>query len=443
MSQVQVENYQDLQDEQDIYEGDDDTDEGVEVSPIVDSFIEHVNLVLDDDQTRVKQFGSKVSELFEDSQFKEQMSLFAEQAESSETFFVDEWTIVDWEIASTTLGSILEGSQFQEQYGVLSAAIQSLMLDKLTGLANNGFLFLYPLAEVIQREDGSTITIGGHHRITMACAMLAQGGTPWGTILDMEVPVMLGKIDRAKLAELNDVPLSKVTEYERELEARLWMASNRSRKPTAAETSDYNNNKKGIVLSDVDSILNNSILSTKDKVVNYFLSVGFSEGILPDKKTGSTERQLVAFPNATDDEMYWPDPKPQTFLSIASAFYTQLGKITIGGGEQKEGKKAKAVKKWEPSLKSAKHLTEIIDWIYTPDERTGLSPLEQAIPKGLAQAEGEYKSNVARNASKIGAALAIVLDSQVNPPVKPNAPKEKAKAKSAKGSKFKPRNVRA
>lgn len=444
MSQVDTtETYNDIEDQYDEVEQDTDDEDTIEVSPIVESFVEHINKILDDDQTRVKQLGSKVSELFEDALFKEQMNLFAEEAEGSSTFFVDQFTVVDWEVTTVSIGQIIEGSQFQEQYGILSTAINSLFLDKLTGLANNLFLMMMPVAEIIVREDGTSVTVGGHHRTSAVCLMFASGGLSWGEILDMQVPVLQGSINLKKLAELNDVPISRVTEFERELEARLWMASNKSRKPTAAESSDYNNNKKGIVLSDPDSVLNNSILSTKDKLVNYFLSVGYSEGILPDKKTGATERSLVAYPNATGEERFWPDPKPQTFLQIGSAFYAALGKITIGG-EAKEGSKAKKVKKWEPSLKNVKALVKVVEWIYTPDQRSGLCPLEEAIPRGLAKSDKDYGSNIARNASKVGQELALLLDERVEPIIPASAPKAGKKEKTAvKGSKFKARNVRA
>lgn len=418
-------------------------DEEIEVSPLTADFCEHLDSILEDDNLRDSQLGSKVSELFSDPEFKQQMQAFAEEAEESDgTYFLDQLTCITWEVEEIPFGDILEGSQYQHQFGILSSAMNSLFLDKTTGLAMNSFLFMMPIAEVVRRSDDTLIQVGGHHRGAGFALMMRQGGAEWGTILDMNVPVLVGTINEKKLAELNDVPLSKVEEYVKELEAKLWMASNKSRKPTTVENSSYADAKKGIDPTSLDSILGSNILSTKEKFVKSIMAIAYGEGILPDQKTGATERQLVAFPQATGDDRLWPDPKPNTFSKIAAAFYVGLSKIVFEA-EGKEGK-AKKIKKWEPTLKVRKHLVPIVEWVFTPDQRSGLCPLEEAIPIGLSRSKAEFSGNIARNDSNIGHALAELLDKRVEPAVPANVPKAKAKAdKGTKNKKFKPRNVRA
>jgi hypothetical protein len=405
----------------------------------VQGFATYLDDILSDNDLRRSVLGAKLDDALRDTDVMAQFSEFAAAAEESTTVFSDQFTVTDWAIESVTIEELIEGSQFQEQFGVLTTPITSIFLDKTIGLLNNGFLFLNPF-EAIRRKDGTLVLTGAHHRLFAISIAMRLGGAEWGDILDMEVPCLVGTLDVSKIADINDVPKSEADKFVLEMEANYWLASNMSRKPTPIEKSSYSNAKKGVSLLDPSSILESKVLSSKDKAVYLMRSEAYRLGFLPDLKTGATEKQWVAFPQNSGIARYWAEPTDNAFSKIASSFISNLLKIKEEIPND-EGKKAKSVSIWQPTVQSGKGVIKLIEFLFTEDEQTGASPIELAIHKGLSKSTSEFNTNIARNASAIGQSLAHVVHTSLEPIVKPVKRANSSESSSKKPTKFKTRRI--
>jgi hypothetical protein len=123
---------------------------------------------------------------------------------------------------------------------------------------------------------------------------------------------------------------------------------------------------------------------------------------------------------------------PDSILSIAKALLANIRKVTETTVDATTGKEKK-VALYKKDVEDFDTLLTWIEWILTPNTASGRTPLEAAITATLLDIE---EGNIARSAAKIGAKLAEILASQVNPRFKTTVQKQKA---SKSGLKFRRR----
>lgn len=410
---------------------DDDEEATVTLSHEAKAFMSYTDDILNDQQLRLTTLGTRLSALFTNEDFIDQCSVFAEYA--SDNVDLDAMlSPIDWEVTTLSFGELIDASQYQSQHGLSSAAITQLFLDKTTGLTANAFCYYYPV-EAVATGDGYVL-IGGHTRLMSKALMLRCGGCEWNDILDCEINVLLGTINIERLAEAFNVDEKEAEQrLVPKIEATLWLASNRSRKPTSDETASFSNNKQGISLRNPSSILDSNVLSTKDKCINLMLSTCYLQGYIPDHRTGAVQRQFVMDSNypSNDPRRYWAKPPSNAVRDICRSTLTALSKIAI-----EEGSKTK---KWTATINSPRKFLKLIDALFEQDS-SGLTFMDRAIIKGLELAPPQYAGNIARNASLIGQQLALMIDDEFEPPVTVKKEK-KATTSTSKASKFKTRRL--
>lgn len=393
------------------------------------SFVKYTDGILKDSVLREHALGTKVSTLFGNEEFLTQCEEFASYCEDS-TNLHDVLSPINWSEEYMTIGSVVESSQYQQQHGLSATAISTLFTDKTTGLLSLHFSYLFPI-EVVETND-RTILVGGHTRLMSFVLMLRAGGAEWSTILDQEIRVRVGRFDIVKIAEAFDTSEdeAKRTVVPR-LEATLWLASNKSRKPTSDESASFKDNKDGVNVMDAESIIHSNTLSSAEKASTLILSQAYTLGYIPDNRTGYVAKQFVMAPEYPSSEpaRYWLRPPANTVRAIAKSCITALSRIKTESG----------AKKWLPSINSSNKFSKLVVSLFEENEE-GLTMVDQAIVKGLQKSSGEYAGNIARNASSIGAALAELIDGEFEPLVAPREKGDKDK-KATSVTKFRTRRL--
>ena len=380
----------------------------IDIETSESDFMELVDNALNDSSMHV--LGRQVGLAMRDPGYIDIMRDIAESAsEDSEGLWEQLYSVVEWEVSQVTVGEAISGSQHQAQFGILSSALNALILDKEIGFFEIGSFMLQPIQMLESTTHGKNVVITGHHRLFTAVLMLRAGDCSWESILSQTIPVFLAKINTAKLKEVWQVENKQLAASVAELEAQLWLSGNASRKSTSTEKSAYKDAKKGVSLFDKDSILTSDVLSHKDKAVYYSLHLAYGFGIFADPQTGAIERELQLDPSSADFRV-WTSPKINTFSSIMSSALTNLAKIKVfANAEDKRG-----TSKWQPSLDS-RHMPSLIEQLFDIDERTGSSLIDDAIVMGCASAELGWQHNVAKSKSLIGKALAEIIDGSIEP----------------------------
>lgn len=337
-----------------------------------------------------------------------------------------------------TLGELMGAAPLSQQRGLQASVLSKLIADPHTGIAVNPLLLRDP--EVIVLPDGTLRLLGGNHRVALVYSMLITGGKSEDDALATQLrciqcSVNLGVIkDKLTTYDENDEPVlpadADVLKSAYRIAFLLWIASNQSRSMTATEIKDAASHASGVDRTSESAILDATFGDTP--LINHAdacrmlarLHVVRHQAVLTTESGAP-----IIDPTVVPCQFTIGALKLNTFEAIIASAYAAIMKVSqdVAKTNAKTGEvKSHAHKVWAKDGKDVRGLTRLAD-LLAANADTAISEHMGSLPDN-----DTYKGNVARNAAKIGAVLAELVDASFEPMYPYVAPVAKAKASKVK-----------
>ena len=342
-------------------------------------------------------------------------------------------SLIERQFVEYSLLEIMSSAPLAMQNGLDIKRIASLWTDKAVGLPQVGVMFDLPVIAV--RPSGEKILVSGNHRIAALVYPLVAAGIDPEALCNTMFQVQQISINIEQLEEFMSVDGKKpargdVINQANNILFASWWGFNQTRRPQKSEYQDAEAFRLDVDVEDNGAVLDAAfsdvkkidlLTAAKHLVTNWLVETASTEGTLLNYDQVATGSVPVLF-NIKGEE------KTVTSTTLSNILKSFLAAVRGLYEERPHTKRdgtatVKKIKYWSEDLKYADSFDALCEFVAGNLESVIDSYLNSLDP------EDEYNSNIARNQTAIGKAMAEHLDNVTKPMYDPRAKSEASTTK--------------